>query len=245
MQGKHFLTSGRVVPSWDALSHATRDTSPLLWTYLAAGPGNRADPFLPAKKIPETVAVFCCFYVSGKKKTGCLSHSFPVGKYSASHSLLSSAAAKEVLHAVQVEAQGKAHGLVQRIGLACAEHIGGIHGKDAHVESGSHGKVLAVTLVGRLVVVTGTHHEAVVVGVFATQTPLDFLQLFLETVGGIVKTLEDARDYVRGFDAPASDKQKVLLRSMYDEGRLDIKEKDIDLLLEVLSQRHSIKTGKI
>ena len=43
-------------------------------------------------------------------------------------------------------------------------------------------------------------------------------------------TLEDARDYVRGFDAPASDKQKVLLRSMYDEGRLDIKEKDIDLL---------------
>ena len=35
-------------------------------------------------------------------------------------------------------------------------------------------------------------------------------------------SLEDARDYVRGYDAPATDKQKVLLQSMADENRIDI-----------------------
>ncbi len=43
-------------------------------------------------------------------------------------------------------------------------------------------------------------------------------------------TLEEARDYVRGFDAPASEKQKMLLRSMKDENRIQISEREIDQL---------------
>ena len=43
-------------------------------------------------------------------------------------------------------------------------------------------------------------------------------------------TLEDARDYVRGFDEPATNKQKMLLRSMADEKRLDVTEREIEEL---------------
>lgn len=43
-------------------------------------------------------------------------------------------------------------------------------------------------------------------------------------------SLEDARDYVRGFDDPATEKQKVLLRSMGDENRINISENDLNNL---------------
>lgn len=43
-------------------------------------------------------------------------------------------------------------------------------------------------------------------------------------------SIEDAKDYVRGFDMPASDKQKVLLQSMADEGRIEISEQEIGQL---------------
>ena len=43
-------------------------------------------------------------------------------------------------------------------------------------------------------VVTGTDEEAVVVAVLSTQGPLDFLQFFLEAIGGVVEALEDTRD---------------------------------------------------
>ena len=43
-------------------------------------------------------------------------------------------------------------------------------------------------------------------------------------------SLEDARDYVRGFDDPASSKQKMLLRSMADEGRISISDQDMESL---------------
>lgn len=35
-------------------------------------------------------------------------------------------------------------------------------------------------------------------------------------------TLEDARDYVRGFDEPASQKQQLLITTMSEENRIDI-----------------------
>ena len=43
-------------------------------------------------------------------------------------------------------------------------------------------------------VITGTQGETVVVGVFGTHAPLNFLQFLLEAVGGIVETLEHTRD---------------------------------------------------
>ena len=44
-----------------------------------------------------------------------------------------------------------------------------------------------------LVVVAGTYHEAVVVIIFHTQTPLYLLHLLLEATRSIVKGLEDTR----------------------------------------------------
>ena len=43
-------------------------------------------------------------------------------------------------------------------------------------------------------------------------------------------SIEDAKDYVRGFDDPASDKQKMLLQSMADEGRINVSEQEIGQL---------------
>ena len=44
-----------------------------------------------------------------------------------------SPASEELAHAVEVEAQREAHGLVEGIGLAGAEDVGCIDGEDAHV----------------------------------------------------------------------------------------------------------------
>ena len=59
------------------------------------------------------------------------------------------------------------------------------------MESCTHGKVLAVALVGGFVMVATTQHEAVIVGIFASHTPLYLLHLLLEPIGGIMETLED------------------------------------------------------
>ena len=98
---------------------------------------------------------------------------------------------EEVAHAIQVEAEGEAHGLVQRIGLGRGEDVGGIDSEDAHVEASSDGEILTVTLVLRLVVIARTEHEAVVVGVFCTKAPLYLLHFLLESTRGIAKALED------------------------------------------------------
>ena len=84
--------------------------------------------------------------------------------------------------------------MVERVALSCGEHIGGIDGEDAHLEASTCGHILSITLVGMLVVITRTNHEAVVVVIFHTPAPRYLLHLFLETVGGIVERLEDTRD---------------------------------------------------
>ena len=55
--------------------------------------------------------------------------------------------AKEVTHAVQVEGQRETHGLVQWVSLCRTEAVGSIDGEDTHVETGTNGEVLTVTLV--------------------------------------------------------------------------------------------------
>ena len=43
-------------------------------------------------------------------------------------------------------------------------------------------------------VVTRTHAELVMVDVFCTNAPIDFLQLFFEAAGGVVETFENSAD---------------------------------------------------
>ena len=106
---------------------------------------------------------------------------------------LTSALSEEVSHSVEVKAQRESHGLVKRVGLTGTEHIRSIHSEDAHVEASTHGEVLTITLVGSLVMISATQHEAVIVGIFASHAPLYLLHLLLESIGGVIETLEDTR----------------------------------------------------
>ena len=58
------------------------------------------------------------------------------------------------------------------------------------METRTNSKVLTITFVLGLVMITCTQHKAVVVGVFSTKTPLDFLHLFLEAARSVTETLE-------------------------------------------------------
>ena len=113
--------------------------------------------------------------------------------------ILSSSASEEILHAVEVEAEGEAHGLVEGVGLCGGEDVGGVEGEDAHLEARAGSDVLAVALVLVLVVIAEAYEEAVVVGVLSTEAPLNLLHLFLEAVGRVVEALEDTCD---GRDVP-------------------------------------------
>ena len=105
--------------------------------------------------------------------------------------IILSSAPEEVLHAIKVEAQGETHGLVQGVALCCGYAVCGIHGEDTHVQTCTNGEILSVALVGVLVVIACTQHEAVIVGVLCTEAPAQFLKFLLETAGSITETLED------------------------------------------------------
>ena len=107
---------------------------------------------------------------------------------------LSSTFAKEVVDAVHVEGKGETKGLVEWVALSRRNHVTSIEGEDVHLEACSNGVVGTVTLVGVFVVITSTKEELVVVGVFESDAPLDFLHLFLKTIGSIVEGLEDTTD---------------------------------------------------
>ena len=99
--------------------------------------------------------------------------------------------------------------------MAGTEHISSIHREHTHVETCSYREILTVTLIGSLVVITSTQHETIIVSILSTQTPLNLLHLLLESVRGIIETLEDTSDgrnviivgclalVLSGFDAVA------------------------------------------
>ena len=100
---------------------------------------------------------------------------------------LSSSFAKQVADAVHVEGKGETKCLVQWVALCSRDNVAGIEREHVHLEACTYGEVGTVTFVGMLVVVAGTQEELVVVGIFETRAPLDFLQLFLKSVRGIVE----------------------------------------------------------
>ena len=108
--------------------------------------------------------------------------------------LSSALLAQQVAYAVHVEGQGEAECLVEGVALCRGDDIASIEREDVHLEACTHGVVGAVALVGVLVVIAGTKEELVVVGIFQTDAPLDFLHLFLEAIWSIVERLEDAAD---------------------------------------------------
>ena len=71
------------------------------------------------------------------------------------------------------------------------EYVTGIQRKYTHPKTGTHGEVLAVSLVFALVMVTGTKRKAVIIYVLQAHAPLYLLHFFLKTVVGITNTLEN------------------------------------------------------
>lgn len=98
--------------------------------------------------------------------------------------------AEQVLYAVHVESESETQCLVERVALCRCDYITAVERKGAHAETGTYGEVFTVTLVLRLMVITGSQRKLVVIHILSTHTPVYLLQLFLESAGSIAEALE-------------------------------------------------------
>ena len=80
------------------------------------------------------------------------------------------------------------------VGAGFRMNVLSIDAQHVHAETCTHCGVFSVALHGTFVVVAGAEDKLVVVGVFRTDSPLDFFHFALEAAFAVAETLEDARD---------------------------------------------------
>lgn len=76
---------------------------------------------------------------------------------------------EQVFNTVHIEGKGESQCLVERVTLSRCYDVTGIQREHTHLESGTNGEVLSVTLVLTLMVITCTNAESVVVGILQRQ----------------------------------------------------------------------------
>ena len=101
---------------------------------------------------------------------------------------------EQILQSVHIECEGETQGLVKRIALCRGNHITAIESEGTHAETGTHSEILSVSLILRLMMITGLQRELVVVYIFGTNTPVHLLKFLLKSTRCIAKALEDTGD---------------------------------------------------
>ena len=96
----------------------------------------------------------------------------------------------DILDTREVEAQGEAHRLIQRVRSSQTYAVGDIQRNDGEVETGTEGKIVTVTFVVVLVAITGTSEELLVVGVLDTGTPTNLSKLLFASARSVCEGLE-------------------------------------------------------
>ena len=100
---------------------------------------------------------------------------------------LSSSLSKQIGDAVHVKSQRKTECLVKRGALCRGDDIACIKGEYVHLEACTNSPISTVSFVGVFIMIATSKEELVVVGVFETYAPLDFLHLFFEAIGSVVE----------------------------------------------------------
>ena len=67
------------------------------------------------------------------------------------------------------------------------------------METSSYCKILTISLMRILIMITCPKHKAIIVSVFCTKTPAKFLHFLLETARSISKALEDTGNGADGI----------------------------------------------
>ena len=76
--------------------------------------------------------------------------------------------AEQILNAIHIEGEGETEGLVERITLGRGDDITHIKGEYTHTETTTNGEVLHIAFGLRLMVITGTEGELIVIDIFCT-----------------------------------------------------------------------------